>query len=105
MLTTAGLMRSATSAKFTTPVSDAGLGRSFGDASRAGALDTTGVRATPPARMTPTRNATDDDSASVIRVKRFDMGMLAGRLAPLNRVPGDRQTPLLSPGTRLPSAS
>ena len=28
---------------------------------------------TPPARMTPTRNATEADSASVMKVKRFDM--------------------------------
>ena len=74
MLTTAGLMRSATSAKFTTPASDAGRGRSLGAASRAVAVDTTGVLGTPPpARMMPTRNATVDESASVMNVKRLDI--------------------------------
>src|SRR5262245_28079495 len=102
MFTTAGLMRSATSAKFTTPDREAGLGRSDGpNDSRAVAVETTGVLGTPPpARMTPTRNATVEESASVMNVKRLDIVHTPG-IATRSA----RQTPLLSPGTPLPSAS
>src|ERR1700752_250711 len=97
MLTTAGLMRSATSAKFTTPGSDAGRGRSLGADSRAVAVDTTGVRGTPPpAMITPTRNATIDESAKVISVKRLDMV----RAIPQDPPPRGVTSPLLLPGTR-----
>ena len=94
ILTTDGLMRSATSAKLTTPENEAGRGRSF-TTSCTGAVETTGVCDTPPATMMPTRNATDAASANEMNVKRFDMDGNVGPAAP--------RTLLLSPGMPLPS--
>src|SRR5689334_3208481 len=71
MFTTAGLIRSATSAKLTAPTLSVDADRAIPrDGPGRGALERTGVRVTPPAMMTPTRNATVDESASVTRVNR-----------------------------------
>src|SRR2546427_5377947 len=72
MLTTAGLIRSTTSAKLTSDVETAPpAGR---DAGRAGAFFTVPVSTDsglkPPAKMAPTRNATTAVSARVTKVKR-----------------------------------
>ncbi len=72
--TTAGLMRSATSAKFTTPGKAAGRAAGFASPDAAGgfsgAEDTTAAGVSPPATMTPIRKATADDRAIVRSVKR-----------------------------------
>ena len=77
MFTTAALMRSLTSAKFTKAAAAGGSAdrpRPF----RLGlpvALDTTGVGVHSPARISPTRNVSADDSTSVMKVKRRDTGI------------------------------
>jgi hypothetical protein len=88
MLTTAALMRSATSAKFTTEADEpagarAGLGRSVIGGLTAGSVRTTGVRDIPPAMMTPTRNATEVDNASVMSVNRLDIVFATDNTVPL----------------------
>src|SRR4051812_2343824 len=78
MFTTAAFIRSATSAKFTTigpPVIAARAGSLAGGSIR-GALDTIGAGVNAPAMISPTRNATMAESATVRSVKRFDMGNL-----------------------------
>ena len=79
MFTTAALIRSVTSAKFTTVEGgdpDAGRMRA-GDADRDGAVDTTGVGVTSPARINPTRKATAELKTSVTMVKRLDKSVVS----------------------------
>ena len=76
MFTTAAFIRSATSAKLTTigpPVIAARAGSLAGGTIR-GAVDTIGAGVNAPAMISPTRNATMAESATVRSVKRFDMG-------------------------------
>src|SRR4051795_9126350 len=70
MFTTAGLIRSATSAKFTAPAPAATAGKPPRDAAVRGALESVGAGVRPPARMTPTRNDTAHESATVTTVNR-----------------------------------
>src|SRR4029079_744437 len=76
MFTTAAFIRSATSAKLTTmgpPLIAARAGSLAGGTIR-GAVDTIGAGVNAPAMISPTRNATMAESATVSSVKRFDMG-------------------------------
>src|SRR5258708_20025683 len=79
MFTTAGLRRSTTSAKLTRePIAGApGLRGGTGRAADifAGAPAATADRATPPATIAPTRNATTAGSVMVTMVKRRDMNI------------------------------
>ena len=74
MLTTAQLIRYATSAKFTRDVApDTAAARAFSRAGSGSAVDTTVVFVTPPARMIPTMKATAVHNTNVISVKRLDI--------------------------------
>src|SRR3954466_15050610 len=70
MFTTAGLIRSATSAKFTAPAPAATASEPPRDAAVRGALESVGAGVRPPARITPTRNDTAHESATVTTVNR-----------------------------------
>ena len=74
IFTTAGLIRSTTSAKLTSGETAIVAGRvvGFGGAVL-GALDTTAVRVAPPAKIAPTRKATTAVSINVTNVRRRDM--------------------------------
>jgi hypothetical protein len=77
MFTTALLIRSATSAKFTTvgtPVNaDARRVSPAGASARGAAVETIGAGVNSPAMMRPTRNATMAESATVRAVNRLDI--------------------------------
>src|SRR3954463_740536 len=91
MLTTAGLIRSTTSAKLTSdPSAGVLLARdsSRPEAALAGAPAETWDRATPPATMMPTRNATSAVSTTVTMVKRRDISVFDYKLAELLLIHG-----------------
>src|SRR4051812_33459534 len=78
MFTTAGLIRSTMSAKLTRPFSEAlacASVRPGTAALLAGAPADTAERATPPATIAPTRNATNAVSTTVTMVKRLDISL------------------------------
>src|SRR3954470_20967580 len=93
MFTTAGLIRSATSAKFTAPAPAATAGEPPRDAAVRGALESVGAGVRPPARITPTRNDTAHESATVTTVNRriYGPSPLAGCQLPVTscRLPVD----------------
>src|SRR2546428_5071147 len=78
MFTTAGLMRSTTSEKLTRPLR-AGVACEMARplAALTGAPADTAERATPPAKIAPTRNATTAVNTTVTMVKRLDIFALA----------------------------
>src|SRR3954469_3822496 len=79
MFTTAALIRSATSAKFTTvgPLDNtAARVTSPPRPATRGALETIGAGVNSPAMMSPTRKAMAADKATVTKVNRLDMKVL-----------------------------